>query len=105
MRKRATKALLACGIPMNQSGFLYILDAMEIYEKNGAPMTNMKIVYGIIAKHHNVQPEYVCENIRYSIDFGFANCGSGAFVNYFGFTDKSNGNYLAMMWKRLKEEE
>lgn len=105
MRKKATDALIACGIPMNQSGFLYIVDIMELYEEHGSPLTNMKAVYEIIARKRKNEPKYVMESISYSIDFGSQNCRTGAFVNYFGFTDKTNGNYLAMMWQRLKEEK
>lgn len=105
MRKKATDALLACGIPMNQSGFLYILDAMEIYEKNGTAMLSMGIVYRMIAKLRKREWQDVMENIRYSIDFGHDNCKTGAWVKYFGFTYRYNGNYLAFMHQRLKEEE
>ena len=56
MREKATKALIECGIPMNQSGFLYILDVMELFTENGAPITNMRAVYELIARKrkHNV---------------------------------------------------
>lgn len=105
MRKKATDALISCGIPMNQSGFLYILDAMELFSQHGAPFTNMRVVYEIIARKRKHSVTEIMENIKYSIEFGYENCRTGAFVNYFGFTDKTNGNYLAMMWQRLKEEE
>ena len=105
MRKKATDALIACGIPMNQSGFLYIVDIMELYEEHGSPMTNMDTVYRIIGKKRNTDPKYILENISWSINFGSKNCRTRAFVNYFGFTDKTNGNYLAFMYQRLKEEE
>lgn len=105
MRKKATNALIACGIPMNQSGFLYIVDAMELFEEHGAPITNMSMVYEIIARRRQHSIKDVMYQIKFSIDFGFDNCKTGAWVNYFGFTGKSNGNYLAMMYQRLKEEE
>lgn len=107
MRKKAADALIACGIPMNQSGFLYIVDIMQLYEENGALMTNMGVVYGIIGKRYKTDSRFVMENIRYSIDFGRYNCRTGAWVNYFGltFTPKTIGNCLASMYMRLKEEE
>lgn len=107
MRDKATKALLSCGIPMNQSGFLYILDAMDIFNHNGAPLTNMRVVYELIARKRKHSVLEIMENIRFSIEFGYKNCTTGAWVNYFGltFTPKTNGNYLAMMWQKLKEEE
>lgn len=105
IRKRATDALLACSIPMNQSGFLYIVDAMELFTANGSPITNMRFVYEMIAKKRKHTVSEIVENIAYSIEFGFKNCTTGDFVKYFGFTHKTNGNYLAFMWQRLKEEE
>lgn len=104
MRDKARKALLDCGIPMNQTGFLYILDAMELFGEHGAPITNMWAVYEMIARKRGRSISDVMYQIKFSIEFGFKNCQSGAWVNYFGFTGKTNGNYLAMMWQRLKEE-
>ena len=107
IRERATKALLNCGVPMNQSGFLYILDVMELFTEHGAPITNMRMVYELIARKrkHNVLD--IMENIQYSIEFGHRNCITGAWVNYFGlnYIPRTNGNFLAFMWNRLRDEE
>lgn len=107
MRKKATDALIACGIPMNQSGFLYIVDIMQLYEENGAPMTNMGVVYGIIGKRYKTDSRFIIENIHYSLKFGRDNCRTGEWDKYFGltFTPKTIGNCLASMYMRLKEEE
>lgn len=107
MRDKAAKALISMGIPMNQSGFLYILDIMELFEEHGAPITNMMAVYEMIARKRGRSISDVMYQIKFSIEFGFKNCQSGAWVNYFGlaYTPKTNGNYLATMWQRLKEEE
>lgn len=107
MRKKATDALLSIGIPMNHPGFLYIVDAMELFEENGAPITNMKIVYHKISKNRKVSTDYVIENIRRSIDSSYKDGNVANWMKYFGLgiTSMSNGNYLAMMWQILKEEE
>ena len=106
MRKKATDALISCGIPMNQSGFLYILDAMELFTENGAPITNMRMVYELIARKRKHGTKQIMENIKYSIEFGQKNCRTGSWANYFGlaYTPKTNGNYLAYLWERLREE-
>ena len=106
IRERATKALLDCGIPMNQSGFLYILDAMELFTENGAPITNMRMVYELIARKRKHNVADIMEN-KYSIEFGHRNCRTGAWVNYFGlnYIPRTNGNFLAFMWNRLRDEE
>ena len=107
IRKSATEALLNCGIPMNQSGFLYILDAMELFTENGSPITNMRMVYELIARKRKHNATDIMENIRYSIEFGYENCRTGGWLTYFGltYTPKTNGNYLAFMWNRWREEE
>ena len=107
IRKRATDALLDCGIPMNQSGFLYILDAMELFTENGSPITNMRVVYEIIARKRKHSVTEIMENIKYSIEFGYQNCRTGGWITYFGltYTPKTNGNYLAYLWERLREED
>ncbi len=107
MRKKATDALLSIGIPMKQPGFLYIVDAMELFEENGAPITNMKIVYHKIARKRNSNPDFVMENIARSITDAYKTGNVCRWMDFFGLglEKKSNGNYLAMMWQRLKEEE
>ena len=67
MRKKATDALISYGIPMNQSGFLYILDAMELFSQHGAPFTNMRVVYEIIARKRKHSVTEIMENIKYSL--------------------------------------
>lgn len=106
MRKKATDALLAIGIPMNQPGFLYIVDIMQLYNEHGAPMTNMGAVYSIIGKKYKTDSRFVIESINYSLNFGLENCRTGAWVNYFGltFTPPTIGNCLANMYMRLKED-
>lgn len=107
MRNKATDALLSIGIPMNQPGFLYMVDILELFEENGAPITNMGAVYNMVAKARRCCPKEVTESISYSIKYAFANGKVANRTKYFGLgiTPKSNGNYLAMMWQRLKEEE
>lgn len=107
MRDKSRKALLDCGMQMNQSGFLYIVDAMELFEEHGAPMTNMGVVYGIIGKRYKTDSRFIIENIHYSLKFGRDNCRTGEWDKYFGltFTPKTIGNCLASMYMKLKEEE
>lgn len=107
MREKVKKVLLECGIPMNQSGFLYILDAMELFEENGAPITNLKALYRLISNKRKKKPEHIIENIGYSINFGYANGSRTNWIKYFGLYSvmRSNGNHLAYMWQKLKEEE
>ena len=105
MRKKATDALLSMGIPVNQMGFCYIVDAMELYERHGAPFTNMTLVYVWIAKEHRTDLEFVKRSIQRSIFYAFSKGDIGEVVKYFGLSQRSNGNNLATLYQRLKEEE
>lgn len=107
MRDKASKALISCGIPMSQSGFLYILDSMELFEQNGAPITSVKTLYNLIARARRRSPYDVMYHISYTIQYALKNGIGPECLKYFGLgiTPMSNGNYLAMMWQRLKEEE
>lgn len=106
MRDKAIKALISMGIPMNQTGFIYIVDAMELFEEHGAPIANMKIVYLKIAEKRKTNPDFVRDNISRSILDSYKIGNICRWMEYFGLgiTPKSNGNYLAMMWQRLKED-
>lgn len=105
MRDKARKALLDCGMQMNHTGFLYILDAIEIYEENGSVMTNMKAVYEMIARKRRISTDDVMQQIKYAVDFGRMNGNREVFNKYFGNFIPTNGNSLAWFWQRLKEEE
>ena len=105
MRKKATDALLSMGIPVNQMGFCYIVDAMELYERHGAPFTNMTLVYIWIAKEHRTNSEFVMKSIGKAISYAFEHGDKSEVVKYFGASQRSNGNHLAVLYQRLKEEE
>jgi len=107
IRERASEALVKCCVPMNDCGFLYIVDAMELYETNNAPFSNMRVAYEMIARRRNQDYRFVMENIKKAIEESNKNCKTGAWVRYFGFdfVQKTNGNYLAYLWERLREED
>ena len=107
MRDKAIKALISMGIPMNQTGFIYIVDAMELFEEHGAPITSVKTLYNLIARARRRNPYDIMYHISYTIQYAFKNGIGSECLKYFGLgiAPRSNGNYLAMMWQRLKEEE
>lgn len=107
MREKITNALLSMGIPISQPGFLYIVDILEMFFEHGAPITNMGVVYRAVAKNRKCSMDDVNKQIERSIKYAFINGNVANRTKYFGLgiTPRSNGNYLAMMWQRLKEEE
>lgn len=78
---------------------------MQLYEENGAVMTNMKAVYEMIARKRRISTDDVMHQIKYAVDFGRMNGNREVFNKYFGNFIPTNGNSLAWFWQRLKEEE
>lgn len=104
MRDKTAKALISMGMPMNQTGFLYILDIMELYEMmNGSLYFNKACNYVAEKRKHKV--EHIIENIQYSIDYVMENGNGAEIVKYFGFVPKETDDYLKLLFKKLKEDD
>lgn len=99
------EALFLMKIPGFLPGFDYVEDAMDIYEKHGAPLTNMKLLYFHIAEKNSVSSTKVIQGISELIDFAYMHGERSEVVKYFGLSRRSNGNHLAFLYSRLKEEE
>lgn len=99
------KALIKMKIPDYLPGYDYIVSAMSVYEKNGAPFTTMRLVYMWIADEHRTEPDFVMKSISDVIEYAFTKGDKAEAVKYFGLSQRSNGNNLAVLYQRLKEEE
>lgn len=105
MNLKTSKALIGMKIPDYLPGCEYIISAMELYERHGAPFTNMTLVYVWIAKEHRTDTEFVMKSIQKAISYAFNKGDKAEVVKYFGLSQRSNGNILATLYQRLKEEE
>lgn len=105
MKNRATDVLLKCGIPADKTGFVYIVDAMELYQNNGEAFTNMKLAYFRISDIRKKSSEHIMNEISKVFDYAYKNGNRSEVIKYFGLTRRSNGNHLAVLYQRLKEEE
>ena len=101
MRGKAIEALISMGIPMTHKGFGYIADAMELYKENGQVMTNMAMVYNLIAKKNEVSWQTVERDIRYAFSKAFEKGVLDKVEYYLGTMPQSNGNRLAILYYRL----
>ena len=116
MREKTINALVEMGANMSVGlsnskpldGFVYIVSIMQLYEENGFYFTNMRICFEVVARQHNTTWENVMNCVNEAIqNLMSADNGSkgAAVVKYLGFMPKTSGNFLAMMYRRLKEEE
>lgn len=99
------KALFAMKIPSHMQGFDYVEDAMELYNRNNAPFTNMKLLYFYVGQKNKVSSSTVMKAISDLIDYAYEKGNKGETIKYFGLTRRSNGNHLAVLYQRLKEEK
>ena len=112
MREKAINALLEMGASTSVSlrdanpldGFIYIVHIMEIYEEHGAYFTNMRMCFEMVARRSNTTWENVMCCVNSAIENLLENGNGSAVVKYLGFMPKTSGNFLAMMYQRLKED-
>lgn len=112
MREKAINALTEMGAHLSLSsgnkamnGFVYIVFIMQLYEENGCYFSNMRSCFEIVAKRNGTTWENVMVCVNEAIGNLFENGNGAAVVKYLGFMPKTSGNFLAMMYQRLKEEE
>jgi hypothetical protein len=115
MKEKAIKALkemganLSLGIGSKEvKGFIYIVFIMQLYEEHGCYFSNMRSCFEIVAKRNDTTWENVMDCVNQAIDKLISNdkvSSSAAVVKYLGFMPKATANFLAMMYRRLKEEE
>jgi hypothetical protein len=105
MALKTVEALIEMGVSSSLIGIGYIKSAMELYDKHGAPFTNMKLVYFKIAEDHKTTSDSVMNAISKAIDYAYEKGDKSEVVKYFGLSRRSNGNHLAFLYNRLKEEE
>lgn len=108
MRKKVGDALLRLGITPDLKGFNYIIDMVDMIDKEG----DIKIVngYAIVGKKYNAEGSRVERAIRHAISK--INTSSKEFDKYIGANavnyekgNITNSAFLYTMHYRLKEDE
>lgn len=105
-RERVEDALLAMGIPAGVKGFMYISDAIEIFEERGTMVSLTKDLYPSIAEKRKTTSSSVERGIRHALDIARSPKGNCDVVDkYIGFTYTANSHSLKQLYMMLKRKE
>lgn len=108
MKREASKALTAMGIPASNNGFQYIIDAICLLQEPEHFYGKMMILYEQIGKMHNVPSTTVERGIRYAFHKVLLKCDSDTLEFYLGWRkgqNYSNKNLLYLLYWNLKNKE
>ncbi len=104
-RTNIENVLFDMGMSANNKGFAYIVDAVEIFEKEGGNIRITKELYPQIAKKYGTTPSRVERAIRH--EFEKARSPKGNYdvaEKYIGFINCENSSSIAMLHTKLKQE-
>lgn len=98
-------ALIAMRVPVGIKGFTYIVDAMEIFEKEGADISITHKLYPSIADRRDTTPSGVEKAVRHAFDVARTKGDDEKVDKYIGNYHSSNTNSLRQLHLMLKREE
>lgn len=105
-RNKVEDVLFAMGIPANVKGFKYIVDAMEIIERDGCTVSITGVLYPEVADMNRTTPSRMERAIRHAFEIANSERGDyGVFEKYIGHINTNNGAALTSLYKRIKREE
>lgn len=105
-REKIENTLLAMGIPIGVKGFVYISDAIEVFEERGTNINFTKVLYQVIAEKRKTTWARVERAIRYALETARTCRGDYDTVNkYIGFANHANSHSLKQLYAMLKREE
>lgn len=104
-RNNVEDVLFAMGIPASHRGFDYIVDAMEVIEKEGCTVSATKALYPAIAKRNKTTESAVEAAIRHDLEYVRKNGNQEVFEKYIGSTNRTNTPALASLYRRIKRGE
>lgn len=106
MRNRVINALIELGLPANKKGFRYIVEIVSEYEKDESLMSGkLEVLYYMLGKKDGVSSQAIERNIRTSFGIIYKEGDQEAVKKYLPFQIRTNGNSLATLYLRLKQEE
>lgn len=104
-RNRVEDVLFDMGVPASHRGFDYIVDAMEVIEKEGCDVSATKALYPAIAKKNKTKPERVERAIRYALELVYGENGKREVVDKYIGSNRTNTPALVSLYRHLKREE
>lgn len=106
MRNRIINALIELGLPANVKGFKYIVEIVSEYAEDESLMSGkLEVLYYMLGKKEEASPQMVERNIRTSFGIIYKEGDQEAVNKYLPFQIRTNGNSLATLYLRLKQEE
>ena len=106
MRNRVINALIELGLPANKKGFRYIVEIVNEYAKDESLMSGkLEVLYYMLGKKDGVSSQAIERNIRTSFGIIYKEGDQEAVGKYLPFQIRTNGNSLATLYLRLKQEE
>ncbi len=105
-RNKVEDVLFAMGVPANMKGFKYIVDALEIIDRDGCTVSITGVLYPEVADVNHTTASRVERAIRHAFSIGNSEVGDyEVFEKYIGHINTNNGAALASLYKRIKREE
>lgn len=99
------EVLLKMSVPCGIKGFPYIVDAMEIFDKDGTDISMTKELYSTIAKKNKTTPSRVERAIRHAFEVTRnRNLKPELIKHYVGIDNCANANSLKMLYTQIKKE-
>lgn len=106
MRNRIINALIELGLPVNVKGFKYIVEIISKYAEDEELMSGkLEVFYYILGKKDGVSSQMIERNIRTSFGIIYKKGDPDVVRKYLPFQIRTNGNSLATLYLRLKQEE
>ena len=106
MRNRIINALIELGLPANVKGFKYIVEIVSEYAEDEKLMNGkLEVFYYLLGKKEGVSSQTVERNIRTSFGIIYKEGDQEAVKKYLPFQIRTNGNSLATLYYRLRQEE
>lgn len=104
-RTKIEDALLAMGVPTNVKGFKYIVDAVDLLEKD-ENMGMIKELYPKVGNLNGTTGERAERSIRHAFRIARSERGSYEAVNhYIGFRNRGNLSSLKQLIMMLRRED
>lgn len=106
VREEVMEVLMKIGMPANIKGFMYICDAMWIFDEDPYyPDGKICTLYYKIAKKHETTPSRVERAIRHAFENALTKGNVSVVERYLDLNNTQNSNLLKKLYFRLKQEE
>lgn len=104
LKKKAEEILMKIGMHTYLSGFEYIVEVMQIYDKENTTDIKMTAIYDEIARRRGVTGTAVERCIRHAIQTTRDRNRQGELLQYYIGDETTNGGVLTRLYRILKLE-